>query len=192
MIKGCRIDNPSILFEGYERTESGFLANVHAEKICELLEAFVLLHNERCFVIIEVPTNIKEEAAFGTQLSHKDVYYLDELTPDKAIAFLREFGEWFIHDGLSNFGIGLHSGANEIVLGKYNVLTVYTKSPQKYTNFFEAHDIPEVLNLKTAWDYFDYDKPGDSFLYTYKGKNVYDLIEYLKQYGLYFAERRED
>ena len=115
-----------------------------------LVSELTAWHNEHCFVIIEVPTNIKEEAAFGTQLSHKDVYYLDELTPDKAIAFLREFGEWFIHDGLSNFGIGLHSGGNEIVLGKYNVLTVYTKSPQKYTKFFEAHDIPEVFNLKTA------------------------------------------
>lgn len=195
MIKGCRINNPSILFEGYEQTESGFIANVNAEKIQQLLEEFVLLHNECCFIIIEVPTNAKEETALtagGTQLFHKDVYYLDGLTPDRAIDFLRVFGEWFVHDGLSNFGIGLHSGANEIVLGKYNVVTVYTKTPRKYINFFESHSIHEVFNLKTAWDYFAYDKPGESFLYEYEGKDVYDMIEYLKQYGLYFAERREN
>ncbi len=195
MIKGCRINDPSILSEGYERTESGFIANVNAEKIQQLLEEFVLLHNEHCFIIIEVPTNAKEETALtadGTQLLHKDVYYLDGLTPDRAIEFLRVFGEWFVHDGLSSFGIGLHSGANEIVLGKYNVVTVYTKTPGKYISFFESHDIHEVFNLKTAWDYFTPDEPGDSFTYEYKGKNVYDMVEYLKRYGLYFAERRED
>lgn len=194
MIKGCRIDDPSILFEGYEQTESGFVANVNAEKIQHLLEGFVLLHNESCFMIIEVPTNAKKEnvlSADGRRLLHKDVYYLDGLTPDRAIEFLRVFGEWFVHDGLSNFGIGLHSGANEIVLDKYNVVTVYTNTHQKYINFFESHNIHEVFSLKTAWDYFAHDKPGESFLYEYEGKNVYDIVEYLKQYGLYFAERRE-
>jgi len=192
MIKGCRINDPSILFEGYEQTKTGFIANVNAEKIQQLMEAFVLLHNEYCFIIIEVPTNIKEEANLYAVGSHKDVYYLDGLTPDRAIEFLRVFGEWFIHDGLSSFGIGLHSGANEIVLDKYNVVTVFTKTPRKYVNYFESQGIHEVFKLKTAWDYFTYDKPGDSFAYEYQGKDVYDMVEYLKRYGLYFAERRED
>ena len=46
--------------------------------------------------------------------------------------------------------------------------------------------------MKTAWDYFTHDKPGESFLYEYEGKNVYDMVEYLKRYGLYFADRREN
>lgn len=194
MIKGCRINDPSILFEGYEQLEYGFIANVNAEKIQQLLEDFVLLHNEYCYIIIEIPTNVKEETVLtdeGSQSFHKDVYYLDGLTPDRAVEFLRVFGEWFVHDGMSSFGIGLHSGGNEIVLGKYNVVTVYTKNPQKYIDFFELHNIHEVFDLKTAWNYFTHDTPGDSFLYEYKGKNVYDMVEYLKQYGLYFAERRE-
>lgn len=195
MVKGCRVKDPSVLFEGYERTETGFIANVNADKIQSLLERFVLLHNEYCFVILEVPTNAKEETALasdGTQPLHKDVYYLDGLTPERAIEFLRVFSEWFVHDGMSTFGIGIHSGANEIVLGKYNVVTVYTKAPEIYDRFFEGLDIHKVFDLKTAWDYFTQDEPGESFLYSYKGKNIYDLVEHLKQYGLYFAERRED
>ncbi len=195
MVKGCKINDPSILYEGYTRLESGFAANVNADKIKALLESFVLLHNEYCFVIIEIPTNAKEEALLssdGTQKLHKDVYYLDGLTPERAVEFLHVFGEWFVHDGMSNFGIGIHSGANEIVLGKYNVVTVYTKTPQKYSGFFEGQDIYEENDLKTAWDYFTHDAPGESFLYEYQGKNVYHLIEHLKQYGLYFAERREE
>ena len=195
MIKGCRIKDPSILFEGYQQTDSGFVANVNADKIQTLLESFVLLHNEYCFVILEVPTNAKEEPSLvscGTQPLHKDVYYLDGLTPEKAVEFLKVFGQWLIHDGLSNFGIGIHSGANEIVSGKYNVISVYTNSPQKYDGFFEVHSIFKSVDLKTAWDYFTHDSPGDSFLYKHEGKTIYDLVEHLKQYGLYFAERRED
>lgn len=190
MIKGCKIYDPSILFEGYAQTEFGFIANVNAEKMESLLKDYVRLHNEDCFIIIEVPTNIKEETA--SDGTHRDVYYLDGLTPNRVIEFLDVFGVWFIHDGLSSFGIGLHSGANEIVLGKYNVVTVYTKTPQKHINFFESRGIREVDDLKTAWDYFTGDTPGDSFLYKHEGKNVYDMVEYLKRYGLYFAERREE
>ena len=141
MVKGCRINDPSILYEGYERIESGFVSNVNADKILSLFESFVLLHDEYCFLIIEVPTNAKEETALtsdGTQPLHKDVYYLDGLTPERVVEFLQVFGEWLVHDGLSSFGLGIHSGANEIILGKYNVVTVYTKTPEKYSNFFET------------------------------------------------------
>ena len=195
MVKGCRINDPSILYEGYERIESGFVSNVNADKILSLFESFVLLHDEYCFLIIEVPTNAKEETALtsdGTQPSHKDVYYLDGLTPERAVEFLQVFGEWLVHDGLSSFGLGIHSGANEIILGKYNVVTVYTKTPEKYSNFFEAQGIHEVTALQTAWDYFTQNTPGESFLYKHNGIDIYNLVEHLKQYGLYFAERRED
>ena len=194
MIKGCRINDPSILFEGYEQIDTGYVANVDADNIRSIFESFIKLHNELCFVILEVPTNVKEESALksdGTQRLHKDVYYLDGLTPERAVEFLNVFGEWLIHDGLSSFGIGMHSGANEIMLEKYNIITIYTRTPHKYSNFFEAQGIQELTELKTAWDYFTADTPGDSFLYTYRGKNIYDIVEHLKQYGLYFAERRE-
>ena len=163
MIKGCKISDPSVLNEGYERTNTGFFANVNAEKIQPLLKSFVELHNEWSFIILEVPTNAKEETSLhsdGTQPRHKDVYYLDGLTPERATAFLDTFGEWLIHDGLSNFGIGVHSGANEILVGKYNVVTIYTRTPETYRGFFEMHGIQQVRNLKTAWDYFTSGMPG--------------------------------
>lgn len=195
MIRGCRISDPSILHESYERTEFGFAANIHAENIRPLLARFVKLHQQPCFVILEVPVNAKEETALQSNRSprlHKDVYYLDGLTPERAVEFLDVFGEWLIHDGLSSFGFGIHSGGNEIVVGKYNVVTIYTNDAGMYDGFFGALEIPEVRDLKTAWDYFTADTPGDSFLYTHRGKNIYDLVEHLKQYGLYFAERREE
>lgn len=195
MIKGCSIHDPSALHEGYQQTDFGFVANVDAEKIRPLFKRFIELHDGYCFVILEVPTKADEETASGPDGAssfHKDVYYLDGLTPEGAIGFLDAFGELLINDGMSSFGIGIHSGANEIVAGKYNVITVYTRDKQKYDGFFEGSGIERVSELKTAYDLFSPETPGESFLYTYKDQNIYDLVEHLKQYGLYFAERRED
>lgn len=72
------------------------------------------------------------------------------------------------------------------------MVTVFTKDRSKYAGFFEAFEIPEVIDLKTAWDYFTADTPGDSFAYSHNGKNIYDLVNHLKQYGLYFYKRCED
>lgn len=194
MIKGCKISDPSVLYEAYASIKSGFLANVNADKIQSLVESFINLHNETCFLILEVPTNAKEEPAFLAENPsplHKDVYYLDGLSPQRAVELLRTFASWLIHDGLSTFGFGIHSGGHEIICGKYNVVTVFARDRQKYYGFFEAHDIFQVDELKTAWDYFTNDSPGESFSYVHDGKNIYDLIEHMKQYGLYFAERRE-
>ena len=190
MIEGCRIYDPSALQEGYSAIKYGFVANVNADKILPLVESFVKLHNEYCFLILEVPTNLQDET--DPSVRHKDVYYLDGLTAEMATQLLQSIGKILVHDGLSTFGIGIHSGGNEILCGKYNVVTVYTKTPDRYAGFFEKQEIPCVSELKTAWDYFTRETPGESFSYSYKGKDIYDLVEYLKQHGLYLAERRED
>lgn len=194
MIKGCKVHDPAVLFEGYEQIDFGYIANVNADNIRPLLESFVKLHNAYCFLILEVPTNAKEDEAFltGTGNPSKDVYYWDGLLPETAVKFLQEYGHWLIHDGMSNFGIGIHSGGNEIMVGKYNVVTVYTKTPGVYDSFFENLGIPYIADMKTAWDYFTSETPGESFLYKYKDKTVYDLVDALKPYGLYFAERRDN
>ena len=188
MIKGCRINDPSILFEGYCSMQNGWYANVGADKLTPLFERFIRLHNDYCFVILEVPTNQNEET--DPKVRHKDVHYLDGLTPDKAIEFLHTYERWLIHDGLATFGIGIHSGGNELLRGKYNMVSLYTRTPEKYHDFFEELEIPYAAELDTAWDYFTDETPGDSFALTFDGVDIYGLVEHLKQYGLYFAERR--
>lgn len=186
MIKGCQISDPSLLQEGYQQTEYGYCANVNAEKIRLLVERFITLHNEPCFLILEVP------ARADTAPVWTEVYYMDGLSVEAALELLNTYGELLVHDGLVSFGIGLHSGNNEIMVEKYNCVTVYTKTSGQYNGFFEQLDIPEVWDLKTAWDYFDDETPGDSFLYRWRGKTIYDLVELLKNQGLYLAECREE
>ena len=189
MVKGCRIADPSLLHEGYQRIETGYVANVNAEKIQQIVEHFIHLQDEWVFLIIEVPTNIKDETENGSL--HMDVYYLDGLKKDVAVRLLRDLGEILVHDGMSRFGFGSHSGQNEIMIGAYNVATIYSASPERYNGMFESHGISEVPELKTAWAYFTDQTPGECRKVTYRGKTIYEIVDDLKQYGLYFAERRE-
>lgn len=193
MVKGCWIPDPSLLEEGYQRTETGFTANVNAEKIQSLVEQFISLQEDWVFLILEVPTNIQDEIlneAGECEVLYKDVFYLDGLQKGDAITTLRNFAELFIHDGMSQFGFGSHRGGNEIMIGKYNVASIYTKTPERYDGLFESHGIPEVSELKTAWNYFTQDTYGECWKVPYRGKDIYDAVEHLKKYGLYFAERR--
>lgn len=194
MVKGCAVCDPSLLNEGYQRTETGFMANVNAENIQPLFEEFLMRQNDRVFLILEIPTNAKDEQEIEpgvVEALHVDVHYLDGMPKEYAVEFLREFGELLIHDGMSRFGFGVHSGNNEIMLDYYNVVTIYTKKPEIYNDLFETVGIFEQKDLKTAWQYFTSETPGECRKITCKGKDIYDIVEYLKQYGLYFAERRE-
>lgn len=194
MVKGCKVYDPSLLCEGYQRTETGYVANLNAENIRPVVEHFISLQDEWIFLILEVPTNARDETAIESGViaaMHMDVYYLDGLQKDAAIRFFQNFAELFIHDGMSRFGFGSHSGNNEIMVQKYNVATIYTKKPEMYNGMFESHGISEVKDLKTAWNYFTSDTPGECEKVEYRGKDIYEIVEHLKQHGLYFAERRE-
>lgn len=58
-------------------------------------------------------------------------------------------GKLLINDGISAFGFGCHEGGDEIISGKYNVLTIYSRTPELYADFFEKHDIQK----NTAYNY---------------------------------------
>ncbi len=61
-----------------------------------------------------------------------------------------------------------------------------------YHAFFEAHEVPQVNGLVTAWDTFTASTPGESTRYEVKGKSVFDIPEQFKDWGMYLAERREE
>lgn len=194
MVKGCKIHDPSLLQEGYERTETGYEANVNAEKILTLVERFIELQEECVFLILEVPTNLSEEEEIRPgviEIMHRDVYYMDGLSKEAAIELIRIFAEIFVHDGMSKFGVGCHDGNGEIMLDLYNIVTIYTHTPKRYAGLFESVGIAEVKELKTAWDCITPETPGECCIIYDGGRDIYDAVDCLKQNGLYFAERRE-
>lgn len=145
------------------------------------------------FFILELPTNARDELLIRkseTEPFHTDVYYIDGLNADKAVALLDKYGELLVHDGLSSFGFGAHDSSAEILSTKYNIVMLFTKLRKAYGDFFAEHDIPFVEKCVTAWDTFAETTPGECTRITVNNKDVFALPQELKSYGIYFAERR--
>jgi len=195
LVRGCVVPGRQLLHEEYERGENTLTANVNAGKIGEVLRHFIAMQTERVFFILELPTSAGDEERLrkkGTDPFHRDVYYIDGLDGDHALALLERYGELLIHDGMSTFCFGAHDGSAELMVGKYNVVTLWTREMGRYEGFFEAHQIFRVGRCLTAWDTFKTEGPGRSMTLDVDGMRVYDLPEALKGWGIYLAEQREE
>ena len=196
MKKGCKISTETILYEGYAVDECSITANVGIDKIEGVLQHFIVMHDdEPLFFILELPANAVDETEIAPGVLdklHKDVYYIDGCKPEEALTILFRVGELLFNDGVSSFGFGCHNSQDEIMFGKYNVLTIYSQNINAYNAFFEPHEIEKTDNLITAWDTFSVNAPGVSERYEDDGKTVFDIPEQFKEWGIYLAEQRED
>ena len=196
LVKGHQVSLVENLFESFTKlTEHHLMANVHAEKILEIFQHFIVIHDEPLFFILELPVSIDREKVIAKNIikeSHKDVYYIDGCSREECLALLIRYGDLLINDGLSQFGFGGHKSHDEIMLDSYNVVTIYSEELSKFNDFFEPHNIQFVEELVTAWKTFSKISPGISELYESNGKTVYDLPEELAEWGIYLAETRTE
>lgn len=196
LVKGHQVSLLENLFESFTKlTEHHLMANVHAEKILEVFQHFIVIHDEPLFFILELPVSIDREKVIAKNIikeSHKDVYYIDGCSREECLALMIRYGDLLINDGLSKFGFGGHKSHDEIMLGSYNVVTIYSKELSKFNDFFEPHNIQFVEELVTAWKTFSKTSPGISEIYESNGKTVYDLPTELSEWGIYLAETRTE
>ena len=196
LVKGHRVSLVESLFESFTKlTEHHLTANVHAEKILEVFQHFIVIHDEPLFFILELPVSIDREKVIAKNIikeSHKDVYYIDGCSREECLALLIRYGDLLINDGLSQFGFGGHKSHDEIMLDSYNVVTIYSKELSKFNDFFEPHNIQFVEELVTASETFSETSPGISEIYESNGKTVYDLPIELAEWGIYLAETRTE
>ena len=192
---GSSISAKTILYEGYQKEENRIIANIGIDKIESVMQHFIVMHEEPVFFILELPAKQTDETEIALGIVntlHKDIYYIDGCTQEKALTILIRVGDILYNDGLSSFGFGCHESGDEIMFGKYNVLTIFSQEISKYDGFFVAHDIDITDNLITAWDTFSDETPGTSEKYEADGKTVYDIPEQFKEWGMYYAEQREE
>ena len=196
LVKGHRVTLVENLFESFTKlTEHRLMANVHSEKILEVFQHFIAIHDEPLFFILELPVSIDREKVIAKNIikeSHKDVYYIDGCSREECLALLIRYGDLLVNDGLSKFGFGGHKSHDEIMLDSYNVVTIYSKELSKFNDFFEPHNIQFVEELVTAWKTFSKTSPGISEIYECNGKTVYDLPEELAEWRIYLAETRTE
>lgn len=195
-IKGCSIKNPESITEGYKKyNENSLAANVSAENIKDVFGHFIVMHEEPMFFILELPVESDKEktvSAGVVEEFHKDVYYIDGCSAEECIYLLETYGELLINDGLCSFGFGCHNNGDEIMLGKYNFISIYSKNLAAFEGFFEAHKIENNDNLVLAGSVISRDNPGTSETLTVDGLRIYDLPERLKDWNIYLAETRAE
>ena len=197
MRKGFSVAFADKLNEGYRSDGKFFTANVSEEKTLTLLENFIKLHeNEKQFFILELPTpetaEPKDESGKIT-VFHKDVYYLDDCTPAMIRDVLDIVGEMLLDDGISQFGVGSHITNDEMMVCKYNIVTLYRNDDKSglYDGFFENCGIDKTDDLVTAWDMIGAKTPGECVMCEKNGKTVYDIPSVFAELGMYLAHRRE-
>ena len=194
----CQVPFPEKLFEEYEVKEPAIYANVNTSKVLDMMKHFIDLHDEPLFFILELPCKEEDGITESKRLVNvgesNDVYFIDGLNAEQAKQCLDSIGGFLVKDGMNSFGIGCHESYEEILFGKYNVMTVYTKESDKYHAFFASFGIKKTDSLVTAWDTFDSSHPGECTRYVSKetGKTVYDIPEMYKEYGMYLYEAREE
>ena len=196
LVKGHQVSLVENLFESFTKlTEHHLMANVHAEKILEIFQHFIVIHDEPLFFILELPVSIDREKEIAKNIineSHMDVYYIGNCSREECLVLLIRYGDLLVNDGLSKFGFGGHKSHDEIMLDSYNVVTIYSKELSKFNDFFEPHNIQFVEELVTACETFSETSPGISEIYESNGKTVYDLPEELAEWGIYLAETRTE
>ena len=199
LVKGVKLQNLEGIKEGWRvsRNEEfySFTINVSAEHIDMVFKSLCAIVRTPAFLLLECGTNANDEKELrqsDTDPFHKDVYYLDGLSFETFISIYNKYSGLLIDDGEINFGFGSHSGVDEVFVGSYKVFTIFTDNPQPYAALLTELGFKEREHLKTVYENFSMDTPASRQVVTHNGLGIYEMIELLKDEGLYLAERRED
>jgi hypothetical protein len=171
-----------------------FTVNVSAENIHRVFCKLAMEVNEPAFLLLESGSTQQVESQLrkhDTDPFHKDVHYLDDINWLRAKSIFDSYEELFTHDGCLNYGFGSHVGHDEVFVGPYKIFVIYADNPEKYEVALEELGTAKVDRLKTVWDNFSPETPGRTNALTQAVPTIWEMIEQLKQQGLYFAERRE-
>lgn len=172
-----------------------FTVNVSAQNTYSVFGRLASEVNEPAYLLLETGTHRDIEQQLRkseTDPFHKDVYYLDGLTWTDVKSVIETYAELFTHDGEINFGFGSHEGRDEVFVGAYKIFSIYADEPEKYESALSELGIAKVDCVKTVWDNFTQDAPGQRRALTDAKPTIWDMIDQLKEKGLYLAERRED
>ena len=199
MYKGCEVPDVDKLNAGYELLGSNMLqANVDASKIKELLLDFVAMHkNEQVYFMLELPPEHKSQTqiSYGQNELDEDSerYYIDDISLEQVKELLAKVGDVLIHDGVSRFSLGGTYSMDEMVVDRFNVVSVMSvMDVEEYESLFAKHGIPKVEGLVTAWETFSAEEPGLGMQYMQDNISVFDIPAMFADWGMYIHTIRPD
>jgi hypothetical protein len=192
--------NKHSLKEGYNCEPCGedawkITINLSAEKMAEVLSRLFDALEYPGFLILETPASNQQEkdlVLVGEDGLHQNVYYWDGLSKEAAQAVYEENRELLVNDGLSSFGFGSHFGKEEVFVGRYKTIYIWTKTPEKYMFLLGGMDLKQHPVLFTLGDYIHSKNSCDLYSIQVNGMTVYDLIDRMLPKGLYLAKTTEE
>jgi len=90
------------------------------------------------------------------------------------------------------FGFASHDDEDEICVTKYKILKIFAKNVNKYSKVFYENKFPLEKKIKTVWDNFSENNGGTLTSVEVDGETFFDVVENLKELGLYFSHTIEE
>ncbi len=180
--------------EPYDEDAWKFTALISSERIADCLAQLFDTLEYPGFLILETPASKQQEENLSTEDTkfHKNVYYWEGLSKEAAQAVYEENRVLLINDGLSSFGFGSHFGKEEVFVGRYKTIYIWTKTPEKFMFLLGGMDLRQRPVLFTLGDYIHSTNPCDLYSIQVNGMTVYDLIDTMLPKGLYLAKTTEE
>lgn len=137
---------------------------------------------EPLFFFAELPT---EES--GNAAGEYKTYYLDNCTLPVIKAILKRYGGVLYSDGVIRFGFGSHKTGDEVYMQEYQQLSVYSRNISAFKKIVSELGYSENQNAITLWDIISEENPISGESVECDGETAADMIDNLKELGLYEA-----
>ncbi len=189
LAEGYQIDNLHDLHECFHVNDTNILANISSNNLYKVTNTIIRMLDEPVFFFLEVPCTPEEEQEINNDNDclHKNVYYIDNCNTKVIVAILKRYGEILFNDGHIKFGFASHKTEDEIYFLNYNILSIYSENINSYSKELSKFDIIEENDITTICDYISDDNPATCVSIDVNGENVYDIIENLKEVGMYLS-----
>ena len=186
---GVKISKPEEIKEGYQLFDEIIRANISFEHLSPIIKEFYVSIEEPMFLAIHCPLSQSEEKVKSVSKTvHDEILYLDGCTRMQIENIFQTYGNLLLNDGMSQFAIASHKTGDEIFIRKYKLVDILGKNRISFIPLLEKHGIVETKNLKTIWDTFTNDTPGECSRIYIDGKDIYNVVNELKEKGLYSAK----
>lgn len=173
LIAGVSVDASSIKKE--YRIEDGRLTlTLSADDYKSFWSRAVDRFTEPMFFFIEVPDGDSDEYL---------TYYLNCTVP-VAKAILKRYGGILFSDGVIRFGFGSEAG-DELYMQEFQRLDIYSNSLSKFEPIVKSLGYKNNSEATTIWDVLSDSNPGMRECVEVDDEGFEDLIENLKDVGLY-------
>ncbi|MBR7007585.1 MAG: hypothetical protein IKH90_03015 [Ruminococcus sp.] len=182
LCQGVSLRSTGKVSSAFSREGGSFSGILSAQQIIPAAKAFIKDAKAPIFFFVELPKEDDSEMY--------DVYYLDNCTKPVAEAIIKRFGDVLVNDGISRFGFGSNSAAEEIYFTDYQEFSAYIGNAEKFAASLKKIGVEQTEKFCTLWDEMSDDNMGCLSMVEVNGETVFDIPDALKDAGMY-KDRKE-